>query len=88
MRNSDIAKVAISFVQPTLSVSKAIQGLFTGQLSGVRETLQGVADSQNKALDNAIAKAKADGAKVDREDYVFSNWDPFKDYGTAQYAEL
>ena len=88
VRNSDIAKVAIAFVQPTLSVSKAIQGLFTGQLSGVRETLQGVADSQNKALDEAIAKAKADGAKVDRQDYVFANWDPFKDYGSAQYAEL
>ena len=44
--------------------------------------------SQNKALDEAIAKAKADGAKVDRQDYVFANWDPFKDYGSAQYAEL
>jgi multiple sugar transport system substrate-binding protein len=88
VRNSDVAKVAVAFKQPTLSSGHAIQGLFTGQLSGIRDTLQGLTDARNKALDDAIAKAKTDGAKIDRADFVFSNWNPSEDYGPSQYAEL
>ena len=88
VRNSDVAKVAVAFKQPTLSSGHAIQGLFTGQLSGIRDTLQGLTDARNKALDDAIAKAKTDGAKIDRADFVFSNWNPARDYGPSQYAEL
>jgi multiple sugar transport system substrate-binding protein len=50
--------------------------------------LQGLTDARNKALDDAIAKAKTDGAKIDRADFVFSNWNPSEDYGPSQYAEL
>jgi multiple sugar transport system substrate-binding protein len=88
VRNADIAKLATAFVEPTLTAAQAIQGLFTGQLSGVRETLQGAADARNKAMDDAIGSAKADGANVDRSDLVFANWSSNEDYGPAQYAEL
>lgn len=88
VRNADIAKLATAFVEPTLTAAQAIQGLFTGQLSGVRETLQGAADARNKAMDDAIESAKADGANVDRSDLVFANWSSNEDYGPAQYAEL
>lgn len=88
VRNPQISKVAAAYVDPTPNLAQAVQGLFAGELSDVKATLQGVADARNKALDEAIAKAKSDGAEVSRDDFVFSNWNPSEDYGPAQYAEL
>lgn len=88
VRNPDLAKVAAAYVEPTPNLAQAIQGLFAGQLSGVRETLTAASDARNKALDEAIAKAKADGANVSRDDFVFANWDPAQDYTNDDYAAL
>jgi multiple sugar transport system substrate-binding protein len=86
VRNPELAKVAAAYVDPTPNLSQAVQGLFAGQLMGVKETLQSVADARNKALDDAIAKAKAAGANVSRADFVFSSWNPEVDFGPADYA--
>lgn len=88
IRNPELAKVAAAFNAPTPTLSEAVQGLFAGQLSDAKATLQKVSDAHNKALDDAIAKAKADGAKVSRDDFVFADWDPNKDFGPADYAKL
>jgi multiple sugar transport system substrate-binding protein len=88
VRNPQLSKVAAAYIDPTPNLAQAVQGLFAGQLSGVKQTLQGAADARNKALDDAIAKAKAGGAEVSRDDFVFANWDPANDYGPARYAEL
>lgn len=88
VRNPGLAKVAAAYVDPTPNLAQAVQGLFAGQLSGVKETLTAASDARNKALDAAIAKAKADGATVSRDDFVFANWDGNKDYGPADYAAL
>ena len=88
IRNPELAKVAAAFNAPTPTLSQAIQGLFAGQLTDPKGTLKKVEDAHNKALDDAIAKAKADGAKVSRDDFVFADWDPNKDFGPADYAKL
>lgn len=88
IRNPEVGKVAVAYVDPTPNMAQAVQGLFAGQLSDVRQTLQGVADARNKALDDAIAKARTDGANVSREDFVFTNWQPSEDYGPANYSAL
>ena len=88
IRNPALSKVAAAFLTPTPNLSQAIQGLFAGQLSDPKATLKKVSDAHNKALDNAIAKAKAGGAKVSRDDFVFADWDPNKDFGPADYAKL
>lgn len=88
VRNPELSKVAAAYVEPTPNLSQSVQGLFAGQLKGVKQTLQGVADARNKALDDAIAKAKSGGAKVSREDFVFANWTPSQDYGQAEYDAL
>ena len=88
VRNPEMTKVAANYTDPTPNLAQAVQGLFAGQLTDVKATLKGVADRQNKALDEAFAKAQAEGAKVSRDDLVFSNWDTAKDYGAADYAAL
>ena len=88
VRNPALSKVAAAFLAPTPTLSQAIQGLFAGQLSDPKATLKKVEDAHNKALDDAIAKAKAGGAKVSRDDFVFADWDPNKDFGPADYAKL
>ncbi len=86
--NPDLSKVAAAYVDPTPNLSQAIQGLFAGQLTDVRKTLTGVADARNKALDDAIAVAKAAGANVSREDFAFAAWDSSRDFTNDDYAAL
>ncbi|MFV0359006.1 ABC transporter substrate-binding protein [Tropicimonas sp.] len=89
VRNPDLAAVAAAYVDPTPNLAQAVQGLFAGQLSDVRGTLGKVADARNKALDDAIAKARAGGANVSRDDFAFQGvWTPAADFGPADYAKL
>ena len=79
---------ALNRLRQQLDRAQAIQGLYAGQLTDVKATLTAVADARNKALDDAIAKAKAEGANVSREDFAFGNWTQTEDYGPAEYAAL
>jgi multiple sugar transport system substrate-binding protein len=88
VRQPGLSKVAAAYVDPTPNLAQAVQGLFSGQLSGVKATLKKASDARNKALDTAIAKAKAAGAGVSRDDFVFTSWDPSRDFGPADYAKL
>lgn len=88
VRNPEMGAVASAFVAPSQNIATTIQGLFTGQLTGVRENLRLCRDATEKAFDDAFAKAKAQGANVSRDDLVFPNWDPSKDYTEADYAAL
>ena len=88
VRNPELAKVAAKYIDPTPNLAQAVQGLFSGQLSDVRATLQSVADARNAALDAAISAAQAEGAQVSRDDFSFDNWTPSQDYGPADYAAL
>ncbi len=85
VRNADAAKVDVEFKTITPSVEQVIQGLMSGQVTGVKQAMQGVKDAYEKELDRAIKAAQAKGAKVSRDDYVFSNWDVNKDYVEADY---
>jgi len=65
-----------------------VQGIYTGQLGDAKKAMQDLTDRSDKELDRAIKAAQAKGAKVSRDDYVFPNWDPTKDYTEADYAAL
>lgn len=88
VRNGQITEVARVFVEPTPNLAQTVQGLFAGELTDVRASLQTLQDARERALDAAIAEARSGGAEVGREDFVFSNWDPLTDYTAAQYAAL
>jgi multiple sugar transport system substrate-binding protein len=87
-RNPALAAVAKAYVEPTPNLAATVQGLFTGQITGVKESLTAVTQATEAALDKAFADASAAGAKVSRDDMVFPNWDPSRNYVAADYQAL
>lgn len=79
-RNGGFSVVASVYRAPTPDLARTVQGLFSGQLTNVKQSLSKLKEAMNVALDKAIADANAKGAKVSRADLVFSDWDPTKDY--------
>lgn len=86
IRNLDVAMVNQELRAVTPNFNEVIQGLMAGQITGVKEQFQDLQDRSNAELDRAIKAAQDKGAKVSRDDYVFSNWDPMNDYTEADYA--
>jgi len=88
VRNPDVEKVNLERKTVTPDFGTTVQGIFTGQLSDAKKAMQDLTDRTEKELDRAIKAAQAKGAKVTRDDWVFPNWDPTKDYTQADYAAL
>ncbi len=88
VRNPEIAQVQLELRPITPTFAETLQGIFAGQLSDARAALQDVTDRENAELDRAIEAARGKGAQVSREDWVFPNWDPTRDYTEADYAAL
>jgi multiple sugar transport system substrate-binding protein len=88
LRNPDVLKIYLELQTITPSFEQVAQGLMSGQLTDVKKTMQDTSDAYNKELDRAIKAAQAKGAKVTRDDFVFTNWDPTKDYTDADYQAV
>ncbi len=88
VRNPDWAKVELEIKPLTPDFGAVMQGVFTGQLKDPKGAMEDLQDRSDKELDRAIKAAQAKGANVSREDLVFPNWDPMKDYLDADYATL
>jgi multiple sugar transport system substrate-binding protein len=88
VRNPDEVQVTLERKTVTPDFGTTVQGIYTGQLTDPKKAMQDLKDRMNKELDRAIKAAQAKGAKVSRDDWVFPNWDPTKDYTPADYAAL
>lgn len=88
VRNPDAASVALERRAVTPDFGTTVQGLFTGQINDAKKAMQDLANRSSAELDRAIKAAQAKGAKVSRDDWVFANWDPAKDYTEAAYKAL
>lgn len=88
IRNPDTAQVYLNMKRPTPSFGETVQGIFSGQLGDPKSAMQDLNDRYEHAFDDAIKAAQDDGYDVSRDDYVFPNWDPTKDYTPEQYKEL
>ena len=88
VRNKDVGIVAAKSRVPDPSLALVIQGLYTGQLKGVEAQLKDCNQRYEDALDKAVEEARADGANVTRDDWVFPNWDVYSNYGAEKYQEL
>lgn len=88
LRNPATAAVLIEMKAVKPSLADVVQGLFTGQLKNVQAALTDLARRSDQNLDAAIAAARAKGANVTRDDWVFPNWNPANDYGAADYKGL
>lgn len=83
--NAAIGSVVSAFQAPDVSFALTVQGLVGGQLKGVEKEMKALKVRYNDALDSAFDKARAGGADVSRDDLVFANWNPAKDFGAQDY---
>ena len=88
VRSEDVVKVSLELKSLTPDFGTLLQGIFTGQVSDPKKAMQDLKDRSEAELGRAIKAAQAKGAKVTRDDWVFPNWDPTKDYTDADYAAL
>ncbi|MGI8916788.1 MAG: ABC transporter substrate-binding protein [Chloroflexota bacterium] len=88
VRNPDVAKAEQEMHHLTPDIGETIQGIYTGQIANPKQALQDLVDRSNKELDRAIKAAQAKGAKVTRNDWVFPNWDPTRDFAPEDYSAL
>jgi multiple sugar transport system substrate-binding protein len=87
IRNPQTEKVELALVAAKPNLGQVVQGILTGQLPDPAKALRALSDRSEKALDDAIAKARSQGAQVSRDDWRFPNWDPTKDYGESDYKQ-
>ena len=72
-----MTKVYREYVAPSPNFNDTLVGLYTGQVHGsVAKVTKGLQDRTEKALEEAISKARSRGAKVTRDDWVFPDWNP------------
>jgi len=88
VHNPDVALINLELKPLTPDFGTTVQGIYTGQITDTKKAMQDLKDRSDKELDRAIKAAQAKGAKVTRDDFVFPNWDPTKDYIDADYAAL
>jgi multiple sugar transport system substrate-binding protein len=85
-KNPEISKVQKETKDIKPSLGEIVQGAFSGDVTDVRKALKDLSDKSNKERDRAFAAAKAKGAKVQENDYIFSNWKPRTDYTKQMYT--
>jgi multiple sugar transport system substrate-binding protein len=88
VRNPDVELVFRAQKRLSPNLGELIQGLLAGQISDVKAAMQDLQDRSEAGLDAAIAEAKDKGAEVSRDDWVFPNWDPARDYTQEDYDAL
>lgn len=88
VRNPALAGATAVFKGPTPGFAATVQGLFSGQLGNVKQAMTDLKSRMNAALDKALAEAAKTGSKVSRDDLIFANWDPSRDYVQADYNAL
>lgn len=87
VRNPEVTKVYESQLPADPSFSDTLVGLYTGEVDDdVPTAMKKLADRLEQSLEDAIATAKSRGAKVSRDDWVFSDWDPKVPY-TKPYED-
>jgi len=87
-RNSEESATLEIYHDPSPDIQALLQGIMSGQVADYKTGLKDLSDKMNAGLDSSIKAAQAKGAKVSRNDWVFPNWDPTKDYEDAEYKAL
>ena len=79
-RNPDTALVKPEPIVP--DIGDLLVGIYTGQIEDWKQALVDLDARKEAALEAAIRVARDAGADVSMEDFIFTDWDPMKDYVT------
>ncbi len=88
VRNPDVALVRQEFQAISPNLGQVIQAIFVGEVTDIPAAMQDLKDRSEAELDRAIAAARDRGAEVSRDDWIFPNWDPTRDYTQEDYDAL
>lgn len=88
IRNPDASKVRLQLKSTDPDLPSTIQGILTGQIRDADGALADLDARLDTAMDDAIAAAREAGAKVSRDDLVFPDWDPRKDFTADDYRRM
>jgi multiple sugar transport system substrate-binding protein len=88
VRNPDVQTVVQEMVPPAPGLGELVQAIFVGEVTDVAGALQDLKDRSERALDEAIEAAQAQGAEVSRDDWIFPDWDAATDFTEQDYADL
>lgn len=80
IRNPDVGKIKTPSYSP--QINDVVTGVWTGQIGDIHAALTELEGRANAALAQGIKDGQASGLKVSASDYIFSDWDPAKDYVT------
>ena len=80
VKNPEIAAVDAQRKPITPHVGNILQGYLGGSIKDLQSELKKLSDANEADREQAMKKAKAAGAKVSEDDYVFSDWKPGADY--------
>jgi len=85
-KNPEASKVQRETKDIKPGLGDIVQGAFSGDVPDIRKALKELSDKANKERDRAFAAAKAKGAKVEENDFMFPDWKPRTDYTKEMYA--
>ncbi|HEY9292473.1 MAG TPA: ABC transporter substrate-binding protein [Microlunatus sp.] len=88
IRNPDYANVLLSYKAVQPAWTDLMQGIFTGQLKNAAAQFKKMDSASEQALEDALTAAAKKGSSLTRDDFVFSNWDPTKNYTADDYKSL
>ncbi|MGG3926981.1 sugar ABC transporter substrate-binding protein [Metabacillus fastidiosus] len=88
IRNPETAAIFAKYKDPQPGLGDILQGLVSGALKDPNDQLKLLSNNVDTALEQAIESAKAEGAKVDKDDFKFSNWSPDNDYTAKEYEAI
>ncbi len=87
IRNPQVADVITEMKPITPNVGDIIMGAFSGAITDLRGALKTYNDAVTAERARAIAAVQARGGKVSKQDWVFANWDPARDYTPDMYQK-
>ena len=88
IRNPETSAIFAKYKDPQPGLGDILQGVVAGALKDPKDQLKLLSKNVNTAVDQAIEAAKAEGAKVGKDDFKFSNWSPDKDYSPEDYEAV
>ncbi len=87
IKNPAVSDVYAAMTDIRPNFGEIIQGVFSGDISDYRTTLEEYSSQMSAEREKAIAQVAGNGTDVSLDDWVFPNWDRMEDYTSEKYAE-